>query len=850
MNVMKNAGIIVPLIHQKTTINCIILVIFGIILFYAPEGAEADYDFQVEQMVAGIQSIQGFEVSPDGGNICIFQPQQLSLYNITTDEIYLEKHFGDVLIIDGCWIGDKIIITMGKLNSDDWDPIRVLSSSDFSRFSGTAPKDDTMFEIEPSSSGDMIAVAWKNELYVLTVADLQVIYHKDEHRSVITAIAWSPNESRVATAGWQGDIIVHDIIENKTLKMSENSVRSVEIQWSLDGRELINIDASGEVHIIDPITGRTTDSDQVTTGNDAGDINFQIGKMCLGSKNQLDIYSVGGTIVRQSMKEPTDEIVDIEWDLAGARIIAASSDGIVRIYLDTNHPSYNNPPLISIEKPTDDEIINSDFLASGTITDDLQVLFSTYQLNNGQWILLENPSSWTIPIKTSDLKVGGNQLLIKASDGEKESLASVSFKYANQPTNELPTVRIQNPENDTMVKGMITIDGVASDDVLLVSVHIRIGDSNWIKASGTESWHFYADMTVFENGRLTIEARSSDGILDSKIHSISVTVDNSISPENQKPVVTIIKPMENEEVINNLISMGTTEDDQPGSRTYYRIDGGDWLFISDTAEWEIEIDVSDESTGPHLISFVAFDAELRSNIIDVDIIRNEYKPMSVIIEHPQSSSQFYDNLRLSGIVTDGYHVQKIEIRIDSGTWLDAVGTISWSYEYNAENTPFGEVMFSVRAMDDFGYSDIVSVKANHTISDVDYIPPQVAIIEPNDGDIITGNLVVSGTVEKGVFEIEQVELRLNSNDWIILDGTDKWTFSYSWRLLVPGDYSIEVRAYDGYSYTPPESVNVTYDDTKPSYNMDTYIIFFIIISFSIIIAFLIVYQKRKGSLNK
>ena len=79
-------------------------------------------------MVAGIQSIEGFAVSPDGGNICIFEPQQLSLYNITTDEIYLQKHFGDVFIIDGCWVGDKIIITMGKRTSDDWDPIRVLLS--------------------------------------------------------------------------------------------------------------------------------------------------------------------------------------------------------------------------------------------------------------------------------------------------------------------------------------------------------------------------------------------------------------------------------------------------------------------------------------------------------------------------------------------------------------------------------------------------------------------------------------------------------------------------------------------------------------------------------------------------
>ena len=849
MNAMKNAGKIVPLIYYKTTIYCIILVIFGIILFYAQEGAEAEFDFQVEQMVTGIPSIQSFTVSPDGGNICIIQPQQLSLYNITTDEIYLEKHFGFVSIIDGCWVGDKIIITMGNRESDDWDPIRVLSASDLSRFSGTAPKDDIMYEIEESSSGDMIAVSWKNELFVLTVVDLQVIYHKDEHKNVITAIAWSPNESRVATAGWQGDILVHDIIENKTLKMSENSVRSVELQWSLDGRELINIDASGEVHIIDPITGSTTDSDQVTTGNDAGDINFLIGYMCLGSKNQLDIYGVGRTTVLQSMKEPVGEIVDIEWDLAGARIIAASSDGMVRIYLDTNHPSYNNPPMISIEKPTDDEIINSDFLASGTITDDLQVLFSTYQLNNGQWILLENPSSWTIQIKTSDLKVGSNQLLVKASDGDKESLASVSFLYADQPTNELPTVEIQNPENDTMVKGMITIDGVASDDILVNSVYIRIGESNWIRAIGTESWYYYADTTVFDNGRLTIEARSTDGILDSRIHSISVIVDNSISPDNQRPVVTIFKPVENEEVINDLTSMGTTEDDQSGSRTYYRLNGGNWLFISDTVEWEIDIDVSDESTGPHLISFVAFDAELRSEIIDVDINKIEYKPMNVTIEYPLSSSLFYDNLRLSGIVTDGYHVQKIEIRIDSGTWLDAVGTISWSYDYNAENTPFGEVVFSVRAMDDFGYSDIVNVKANHTISDVDYIPPLVAISEPKDGDIITGNLVVAGTVEKGVFEIEQVELRLNTGEWIALDGTINWTFSYSWRLLEPGDITIEVRAYDGHSFTTPESVHVTYDDSTPTSTENTTFIILIILLILIIIAFSIVYIKRKGSIN-
>ena len=56
--------------------------------------------------------------------------------------------------------------------------------------------------------------------------------------------------------------------------------------------------------------------------------------------------------------------------------------------------------------------------------------------------------------------------------------------------NAPPTVEISSPENGEMTDRMIVVEGIASDDVSVETVLIRIDGEEWVKANGTETWRY------------------------------------------------------------------------------------------------------------------------------------------------------------------------------------------------------------------------------------------------------------------------------------------------------------------------------------------------------------------------
>ncbi len=73
-------------------------------------------------------------------------------------------------------------------------------------------------------------------------------------------------------------------------------------------------------------------------------------------------------------------------------------------------------------------------------------------------------------------------------------------------------------------------------------------------------------------------------------------------------------------------------------------------------------------------------------------------------------------------------VESVEIRIDSGSWIRAAGTTSWSYVWNTTEVPNGEHMIFARAYDGADHSEEVSVSV-----EVDNIlpppPDEIQVLE-------------------------------------------------------------------------------------------------------------------------
>jgi len=77
-------------------------------------------------------------------------------------------------------------------------------------------------------------------------------------------------------------------------------------------------------------------------------------------------------------------------------------------------------------------------------------------------------------------------------------------------------------------------------------------------------------------------------------------------------------------------------------------------------------------------------------------------PPTVTMVTPTNGTRVSGNLLISGAAADNVAVQKVEVELDSGLWVTAAGTMSWSFNFNSSNFLNGPHVINVRATDTSG----------------------------------------------------------------------------------------------------------------------------------------------------
>ncbi|MBA7631070.1 hypothetical protein ES703_38597 [subsurface metagenome] len=105
-----------------------------------------------------------------------------------------------------------------------------------------------------------------------------------------------------------------------------------------------------------------------------------------------------------------------------------------------------------------------------------------------------------------------------------------SLIYGNEPYADTipPTITIQSPTQGATVSDTITISGVASDDVALSKVEVKIDSGAYELATGLANWSYSWNTKSVLNGSHTITARATDNAVvpNTSTDSVTVTVDN------------------------------------------------------------------------------------------------------------------------------------------------------------------------------------------------------------------------------------------------------------------------------------------------------------------------------------
>ncbi|ENO12220.1 parallel beta-helix repeat (two copies) [Thermoplasmatales archaeon SCGC AB-539-C06] len=191
--------------------------------------------------------------------------------------------------------------------------------------------------------------------------------------------------------------------------------------------------------------------------------------------------------------------------------------------------SPNNPPVADAGGPYTgvvDEPITFD--GSGSFDSDGSIVGYRWDWkNDGGW-----DTDWLVNSKKSHTYDSEYYGMARLEVKDNMGATDIDTVIVDVEENQQPIVDIISPEENAMVSGTISINGIASDpngNNTLESVEVKIDDGSWNTADGTTSWNYSWDTTLFDDGFHTIYARSFDGEVYSDECSVNVNVTNTMS---------------------------------------------------------------------------------------------------------------------------------------------------------------------------------------------------------------------------------------------------------------------------------------------------------------------------------
>jgi hypothetical protein len=169
-----------------------------------------------------------------------------------------------------------------------------------------------------------------------------------------------------------------------------------------------------------------------------------------------------------------------------------------------------------------------------------------------------------------------------------------------------PSVAVTSPAGGATVKGTIGVSGNASDDAAVARVELSVDGGGWMLTSGTTSWSFTLDTTIYGDGPHTIAARASDMAGNSSSASVSVTVDNP-DADTTAPSVSISSPVGGSTVSGTVTVSGASSDNAGVAKVEVKVDSGTYQAASGTASWTSSVNTNSYSNGSHVITARATD---------------------------------------------------------------------------------------------------------------------------------------------------------------------------------------------------------------------------------------------------
>jgi len=191
----------------------------------------------------------------------------------------------------------------------------------------------------------------------------------------------------------------------------------------------------------------------------------------------------------------------------------------------------NNPPQVRISSPTNNATVSGYVNIIAEATDDISVNKVEFYIDNNLYITdTEFPYTWQW--NTTSVSNGQHTIKVKAYDNTNQTAEDVINVIVSNESNtdELPTITILVPENNSSVYGNVNIVVSVSDDKGISKVEFYINDNLYMIFYSTNTLHIWQwDTRSVSNGQYIIKAKVYDTSNQTKESSIVVNVDNNFS---------------------------------------------------------------------------------------------------------------------------------------------------------------------------------------------------------------------------------------------------------------------------------------------------------------------------------
>ena len=272
--------------------------------------------------------------------------------------------------------------------------------------------------------------------------------------------------------------------------------------------------------------------------------------------------------------------------------------------------------------------------------------------------------------------------------------------------NTLPKPVISSPEEEEVfdTRTTVSFNGSTSTDQ----------DKDPLSFFWTSSIDgFLSDDAVFtavlSEGPHRITLYVNDGNGHNVSARISITVDRA---PDRPPVLVVVFPLENSE-ISGVATLHGTATDIDGNETLasveYCLDKGAWATADGLTAWRFELNTSKLSNGKHRLAFRAFDGELYSSEIVLNVkVSNviiNLRP-SITMTGPSSGDGLSGTVIITGTASDPENnLSRVEMSLNGGGWSTIAGTASWSYSLDTTMLRNGQHSVQFRSFDGTHFSE-------------------------------------------------------------------------------------------------------------------------------------------------